>query len=33
MTQRTGNEARKIIELIKLEEDQPSIMEREIFAQ
>ena len=32
MIQRTGNEARKIIELIKLEEDQISIMVVEISA-
>ena len=33
MTQRTGNEVQKKTEKIKLEEDQISIMEREIFAQ
>ena len=33
MTQRTGNEVLKETEKIKLEEDQISIMEREIFAQ
>ena len=33
MTQRTGNEVQKETEKIKLEEDQISIMEREIFAQ
>ena len=33
MTQRTGNEARKIIELIKLEEEVSSTMVVEIFAQ
>ena len=32
MTQRTGNEARKIIELIKLEEEVISTMAMEIFA-
>jgi len=33
MIQRTENEVAKATELIKLEEDQISIMEREIFAQ
>ena len=33
MTQRTGNEVPKEIVKIKLEEDQVSIMEMEIFAQ
>ena len=33
MTQRTGNEVAKATELIKLEEDQISIMDVEIFAQ
>ena len=33
MTQRTGNEVLKETEKIKLEEDQVSIMEMEIFAQ
>jgi len=33
MTQRTENEVPKATELIKLEEGQISIMEREIFAQ
>ena len=32
MTQRTGNEAKKINKQTKLEEDQISIMEREISA-